>query len=789
MRIRALFLLASFGPVAAFGATPRSCVQSVPVATFQIRVSPAEGAAAPLAIRAVNTVGKGYKLTCNPVRMPPDLKKSGRIGLVIVPAGGTSAEGVTVLDPKTLDGPAEWSMPFPVGVVVLVFGPQGLDEKRVAHLVSRDDDLLTELATYANQTEELEDTIDELAAVEEGDEEPETPARGTPADQVLYSLIRALNPVLAAYNPLGAGKRAGPATLQGKASELFFENAGGFVPGGGALPMVKTWLMPDTEFRTVYTEPAAEDSLTLCGQRKAGRNRFVYLWAHHVINSGPPSVSVSRPTWLPAGTRTTLPVKAQSADDWPLIDRVRDWTLAGDGGSTPVKIRWDQRRSVELDLRKIRAQPGTYRLAGKWDWGTAEIAGEFHLAELADASKIRLAADSQRALIDGRGIVPVRLEGTDFEFVERISIRRLGWQGGAPADLDFALPAPGSAAPRAGPQPSLEVEIDTNRFRSGAYQLLFAQTGGSTQNVPIEVLPPMPKIDNLPLRVNSGAKDFRVVLRGSGLDHIEGLRTEHAALRIGAVRGEELELYVSLDGSAKKGDRLPLVLAVGGVADAARFPDAILVAGPRPRITGVKVSPPDEFGALLREGELPAGSFVGMTIQVENLDAPASLRVECAEPARMLQPLRVRSGESRPAAKLDPLGEGVLFASVDPGTVGTTGCTLEAAVETESAGASEFVPAGRVVRLPRIDSVTLTNEKVDPGYAAVLNGQDLEMIEKTGWDAANGLPVPGPPRSVAGEGRRQTLRIVVPWPSPAPMAPLLIWLRGDQEARPVPRGR
>ena len=130
MRIRAFFLLASFGPVAAFGATPRSCVQSVPVATFQLRVSPAEGAARPLGIRAVNTIGKGYKLTCNPVRMPPDLKKNGRIGLVIVPVGSTAAEGVTVLDPKTLDGPAEWSMPFPVGVVVLVFGPQGLDEKR-----------------------------------------------------------------------------------------------------------------------------------------------------------------------------------------------------------------------------------------------------------------------------------------------------------------------------------------------------------------------------------------------------------------------------------------------------------------------------------------------------------------------------------------------------------------------------------------------------------------------------------------------------------------------------------
>jgi hypothetical protein len=77
----------------------------------------------------------------------------------------------------------------------------------------------------------------------------------------------------------------------------------------------------------------------------------------------------------------------------------------------------------------------------------------------------------------------------------------------------------------------------------------------------------------------------------------------------------------------------------------------------------------------------------------------------------------------------------------------------------------------------------------DQGYAAALEGRDLETIEKTGWDAANGLAVPGPPRNVAGEGARETLRIVVPWPSPTPAAPLFMWLRGDTEGRPAPRSR
>jgi hypothetical protein len=784
--MRHILLIALLCPTAFAASGSRNCVGSVPLATFQIKVSPGNGAA-PLPLRVVNTIAKGYKLACTPVRVPPDVTKNARIALVVVPASSASSEGVTVLDQHALDGTAEWTMPFAVGSVLLVLGPQGLDEKRVTRLVSKDDDLVAELATYADQTEELEDTIDTLAAIEDsGDDEADvTAARTTPSDQVLFALTRALNPVMAAYNPLGVGKRAGPATRMGQATGMFFENAGGFVPGGGALPMVKTWLMPDTEFRTVYTEPAADSGLTLCAQRKTTgtHNRFVYLWAHREVSSGPPPMSLSQPAWLPVGTRSTVPIKLKSIDDWPLVDRVREWTLTGGNAPVAVKVRSDQRRLLELDLRRIALQPGTYHLEGRWDWGTAPVAGEFHLASLADGSAVRIAADSRGALVDGAGVVPLHLEGADFQFVERVSLRKAGRLGSTTVDLDYVLPL----GTRAGPQQSMEVEIDTNHFRAGEYLLALAQTGGSTQNVPVRVLPTAPKIDNLPLRVNIGAKDLRLVLHGAGLERLEGLSAEHATFRLGDAHGDEREVFVSLDSGARKGDRLALQLAVGGVPDAARVSNGIYVAGPRPRIASVKITPPEELSGWLREGEVPAGSFVGMSIQVENADGQPALRLDCAEPARMLEPLRVRSGERRATAKLDYLGEGLLFASADPGAVGTPGCTLQAAVDTESAGASEPVVVGRVIRLPRIESVTLTNETVDQGYAAVLKGRDLEAIEKTGWSAANGFAVPGLPLSVAGEGDRQTLRVILPWPSPTPMAPVFIWLRGDKDGRAVQR--
>jgi hypothetical protein len=777
-------------PVVSFAAAPRTCTGSVPVGTFQIKIAPADGAA-PLPIRQVNTVAKGYRITCNPIRMPADLKKNGRIALVVAPTSG-SADGVTVLDPHTLDAPSEWTMPFQSALVLVVFGPQGLDEKRVTRLVSKDDDLISELATYADQTETLEDTIDEIAAAEDAEDDPDTtPVRGTPTDQVLFALTKALNPVMAAYNPLGAGRRMGPATIKGQASAAFFENAGGFVPGGGALPVLKTFLMPDTEFRTVYTEPAADDSLTLCGQRKTAgnRNRYVYLWAHRVINSGPPNISVGDPTWLPTGARTLLAVKVKSNDEWPLIDRVRDWTISGDGGTAPVKVHWDQRRAIELDLRRVQAQPGTYKLSGKWDWGKAEVNAEFHLANLAEAAKITVTPESRHALVEATGSVPVRLEGADFQFVDRVSLRRQGRMGGTPEDLEFALPSTPGRRGTLGPQPSLEVEIDTNRFRAGAYQLLLAQTGTTTQNVPVQVLPPLPRIDNLPARVNTGAKELRFVLKGRGLDRIDGLTSDHATVRLGDPKPDEREVFITLDGSAKKGDKLALALVVAGVQDAGRIANAIEVLGPRPRIAEIKAAPPDEFGALLLKDELPAGSFVGLSIRAENLEQPAALRFECAEPAKTLEALRVRAGERRADAKLDVLGEGLLFASLDPGAVGTPGCTLQATVESGPGGTSEQAPVGRVVRLPRIDSLTLTNEKSDQGFAAVLKGWDLETIEKAGWDASGPIAVTAQPRSVAGEGNRQTLRLVVPWPSPTPLAPLLIWLRGDQQARSVARSK
>jgi hypothetical protein len=133
---------------------------------------------------------------------------------------------------------------------------------------------------------------------------------------------------------------------------------------------------------------------------------------------------------------------------------------------------------------------------------------------------------------------------------------------------------------------------------------------------------------------------------------------------------------------------------------------------------------------------------------------------------------------------LDFAGEGILFLSVDPGSVGHSGCQFVATITVEETGASDPYTLGRIIRLPHIERFSLTGDKVGSNlYAGSLTGQELQTIEKTGWDSKNGYPVQGIPTPVAGNPQEQTLKIELSWPPPSPRSPLYVWLRGETEGR------
>ena len=103
---------------------------------------------------------------------------------------------------------------------------------------------------------------------------------------------------------------------------------------------------------------------------------------------------------------------------------------------------------------------------------------------------------------------------------------------------------------------------------------------------------------------------------------------------------------------------------------------------------------------------------------------------------------------------------------------------------TPKSGQSEPRKLGLIVLLPQIESFEIGNEKAgETSYFASLEGHDLEGITKVGWDPQTGTPVDSIPVPVAGAGNKETLRIAIPWPAPAPHASLYVWLRGEDRGR------
>lgn len=766
-----------------FAAANRACSGAVAAGTFRITVKTPSGGA-PLPIRRMNVIPANSKLIYEPLQMPADLKKGGRIAVVIVPADAEqrAASGASVLEAHDANVNGEWTIPYRAGVVLGVFGPQGLDEKRLTNLVTKDEDLLDDLARFAQQTVDLETSLEQLNALEEEDveDDPSKPSRATPVEQALFTLTRALNPSQTFVNPLGGGKSIGPVTRTTWAASTFFDNAGGLFPGSGALGMVRQWLMPDSEFRAVYAETAEVDGLTFCTHKQLtkSKNRIVYMWGYKPVNTGAPKISVPQATYFPAGARSTFALRIAVPDDWSLTANIHDWTLVGaNGKELPVRLRAAARGWMEIDLRKVVIEPGAYKLKGKWDWDTVTIDGDLRVSPLGDMKQARVAADSQLRLVESPGMIPFELEGTDFQFVEHVNLKRAGALGAANRELEFRLPL----GWRAGPQAKLELEIDGSRYRAGDYLLAIQQSGGATQDVPMRILPPLPRISGLPLRLNSGEARQKLTLRGSGLDRIEAFEADGMKFELSSGTDTQREVTVLLASTNIAGLKLPVSYRLSGLAMPIRLPVAFQVTGLKPRVVSAAAGTADDQGVAMRDGEVPAGSLVGFTLKVENADAPALLTVECAEPGRQILPLKIRLGERRADAKLGAIGPGAWFATFDPGTVGQSGCTLSASVETDATGRSAPVVLGKVVRLPRIDMLTWTDEKAPGGFMAVLQGADLETIDRAGWDAASsGVAVTAVPKQT---GDKQSLRVVLPWPPPSPLAPLRVWLRGESQPR------
>lgn len=516
---------------------PLGCVGSATLGTFQISVRPfTQGK--PLPLKSVAAIGAGARLIWTPahLRLPPS--NSAEVTAVVVPVSG----GVLrVLEPRKASVPNEWQLLESPAVIALVYGPQGLSEGKLQALVTRNQDLLRELADYAEQTSQVESLVQELADAEQSRGSADDALRGvsseygvsaqklnsaTSTDQQASLLLKALVPASNSYDPLAAQSAQVQQSggVAAAVAGLFFGNPVAIAAGGAALfSNLKTVIFPDTEFRSAFAQAAQKDNLALCTKNQAPKTktRTAYLWAYRVPQFPLPTISLSKAENLPLKTKSTVSFKFGKNTNGKELALARDWRLipAGGEGFFPVTANATPAGALELDLSKAIIPAGDYQLAGTWDWETLPVSGTIHLHPPDDLAHVTLVPGGHDKLIEGRGEVTVELTGSDFEFLKGMQFQSKA-RGAKPSDVDYTLPL----GKQAGPQNVVAVTIDT--AKRGAYSLLLTQDDGVTKQLPVTILPPDPKIANLPIRFNTGEADEPVHLSGAGLEQIEAISAD-----------------------------------------------------------------------------------------------------------------------------------------------------------------------------------------------------------------------------------------------------------------------
>ena len=776
-------------------AIPLGCTGSATLGTFQLSVRPFSRGA-PLSLKSVASVPAGSRLIWNPVHLIPQASGSAEISAVLVPASGGK---LITLEPRKASTRTEWQLLERPQVIALIFGPQGLNEDKIKSLVTRNTDLLRQLAEYAEESSQVESLVQQLADAEQAGSSADGALKGissqygvsvqkldpkASSNQQAGMLLKMMLPASGTYDPLATSSAQAQqsAGLAASVAGIFFGSGVGLAAGGAALfQNLKTVLFPNTEFRSAFEQSAGKDQMAFCTKSLStkSKTRTAYLWAYSVPQLEKPVLSLAGEPHLPFGAKSTILLKAADGSPVKGLERAREWRLTpiSSGSPIPVEGRPSGAASLEIDLAKAHVNPGDYRLAGTWDWDSLPVSGTLHLHPMGDFSRVSVARADRDKLIEGNANLSIELSGSDFEFLEKVALESSA-RDAKPAEIGFTLPL----GKREGPQNSVTLHFDA--AKQGSYRLLLTQADGVAHAVPLTILPPNPKISDLPIRINMGERRQPIHLEGSGLDRIEAI-TSDAGEIAGAPDARGWSGQIVPKSSLIAGQSFPLLLKVKGIENPLDVRNAIDIVGPRPRIVSVQKSLASVPAIEIRADELPAGIAAGLELTVNHLNdaVPPRLELDCAT-GDLRHPVSLAPGEPSSTARLTLAGPRALYLSVDPGAIGHAGCRLTATVVLDPEGRSEPFVLGRVIRAPSLDRFTLTSEKLgDSSYAGILEGRDLDVIEMAGWDAEHGLPVNSIPTPLPGDPSRQMLRIVLPWPSPAPHSPLYIWLRGEAQGR------
>jgi hypothetical protein len=785
----------------AFGAVPPLiCPAGAPIGSVDLRVRSTRGGD-PLPLRTINRLEEGDTILYRPIHRSNEHRK-GEVAIVLVPADRhpKSDDELQVLDPKSAEKPQDWKVPMRAGLAAFVYGPAGLSRSKVKNFLTKDNELVAQLADYAEKTAQTEALIQALSSQNTSAESVNAAFKGfasqygfsaridrtqTPEQQML-TMFQALNPAIASYDPISpqySERITQTAGLATSVAALFFGSPVGLAAGGTAMLMeMRSLVFPNTVFRSSFAQSLPEDGLGLCGRRDAvpAHTKVAYLWATRVPNVGPPTVTMSKVVSAPVGLKTPIPVSVPADVDWRFLDRARNWVLESNGKTYRAKVnKLADPPAIELDATKSDAPPGVYHLAAFWDWQRFNIGGDVHIVPLSDFQTAQVESSSQNRLTERTGKVPITLRGSDFEFVTKVEFAKVGDAFFTPEKIPFVLPK----GLREGEQNTMEAQIDTSDLASGDYHLRISQLDGKPHEVPVKILPPPPTIENLPIYVHSGQTEVAATLQGKRLDllgKMDGPGVQIIAEPVSADASKR-PIHLKLDHPLPAGETLNLRAWVENRTEPLELQNALRITGPLPRITDSRFSLPPSVHVALNPGELPSAFFVSAMLHVENVEPSASLRLRCgdSDPA-----ITLRLGQRTNVGSLGQLGPDQLFVTFDDGQF-VNGCPLTATIENgNKEGESSPYSLGRVVRVPKIETLQVKSEPASGGALSVtVTGQDLETIEQFGWDPDHGVAVSELPTPIPGEGQKQLLKSVLPAPAAGAAAPLYVWLRGETSGR------
>src|SRR5205814_6758798 len=301
----------------------------------------------------------------------------------LIPASDQSSKGLKILGPKPAKDVQEWDVPLRAAVLGVVFGPQGLDVKKVSSLVAKNPDLIPQLTAYAEQTGTVEALVQTLSQYEQspsGTRDLNAALQGfsaqysialpkldtsAPSEQQAALLLRSIMPSLSSYDPLTSGGSAAvmqqSVGLAATLAALFFGTTPvGLAAGGAALVQnIRTLMSPDTDFRSAFVQPTDSNALALCSKAQPARprTRTAFLWMLRVPDAAAPKVLLPQTANLPIGWKSTVKIASANPAQLKLLPRARDWQLMSSEYSSPVpvKVAVEPTQDIlSLDLRQAK---------------------------------------------------------------------------------------------------------------------------------------------------------------------------------------------------------------------------------------------------------------------------------------------------------------------------------------------------------------------------------------------------------------------------------------------------